>query len=135
MRFLSAADVTRLAEAITPAFRALVYTAAYTGLRWGELTGLRRGRLDLSTRTLYVVEQVVRIDGQRLRKAPKTKAGRRRVGLPAGVADLLAEHLTAYSARGADALVFPNRAGNPIHPSSFNPPIGSRPRLKSGSTA
>ena len=120
MRFLTAADVTRLAEAITPAFRALVYTAAYTGLRWGELTGLRRGRLDLSTRTLYVVEQIVRVDGQWLRKAPKTKAGRRRVGLPAGVADLLAEHMAMYSGPGEDALVFPNRAGNPIHPSIFN---------------
>ena len=120
MRFLTAAEVSRLAEEITPAFCAMVYTAAYTGLRWGELTGLRRGRVDIATRTLYVVEQVVRVDGQWLRKAPKTKAGRRRVGLPAGLADLLADHLATYSAPGVDGLVFPNRAGNPIHPSSFN---------------
>ena len=43
-RFLTSAEVCRLAEAITPAFRALVYTAAYSGLRWGEPTGLRRAR-------------------------------------------------------------------------------------------
>ena len=119
MRFLTAPEVSRLAEAITPAFRALVYTAAYSGLRWGELTGLRRARLDLSTRTVYVVEQIARIDRQWVRKAPKTKAGRRRVGLPAGVAELLAEHVATYSGPGEDGLVFPNRAGNPVHPSSF----------------
>ena len=120
MRCLTAAEVSRLAESITPAFRALVYTAAYSGLRWGELTGLRRAKLDLSTGTVYVVEQIARIDRQWVRKAPKTKAGRRRVGLPAGVAELLAEHVATYSGPGADGLVFPNRAGNPIHPSSFN---------------
>jgi len=120
MRFLTAAQVSRLAEAITPAFRAFVYTAAYTGLRWGELTGLRRARLDLPTRTLYVVEQIARIDSQWVRKAPKTKAGRRRVGIPAGVTDLLAEHLATFASPGDDGLVFPNRAGNPVHPSSFN---------------
>ena len=54
------------------------------------------------------------------RKAPKIKAGRRRVGLPAGVAGLLADHLATYSGPGDEGLVFPNRAGNPIHPSSFN---------------
>lgn len=42
------------------------------------------------------------------------------MGLPAGVAELLAEHLVTYSGPGEDGLVFPNRAGNPIHPSSFN---------------
>lgn len=52
MRFLPAPEVSRLAESITPAFRALVHTAAYSGLRWGELTGLRRAKLDLSTATV-----------------------------------------------------------------------------------
>lgn len=106
----------RLAESITPAFPAFVYTAAYTGLPWGELTSLRRARLDLSTRTLYVVEQLARIDSQWVREASKTKAGRRRVGFPAAVADLLAEHLDAYASLGEDGLVFPNRTGNPVSP-------------------
>lgn len=37
MRFLTAAEVHRLAEQMHPHFRVLVYTAAYAGLRWGEL--------------------------------------------------------------------------------------------------
>ncbi len=35
--FLSAAEVRQLAEAIDPHYRLLVYAAAYTGLRAGEL--------------------------------------------------------------------------------------------------
>jgi integrase len=44
IRFLTAADVHGLAEEMHPHFRVLVYTAAYAGLRWGELIGLKRAR-------------------------------------------------------------------------------------------
>lgn len=36
-RFLTAAEVERLADVIKPRFRVLVYCAAYLGCRWGEL--------------------------------------------------------------------------------------------------
>jgi len=38
---LSASEVATLAEAITPRYRLLIYTAAYTGLRAGELGALQ----------------------------------------------------------------------------------------------
>jgi hypothetical protein len=41
MRFATVKQVAALADAIPPRFRALVLVAAYTGLRWGELAGLR----------------------------------------------------------------------------------------------
>ena len=47
MRFATVAEVAALADAIRPRFRALVLVAAYTGLRWGELAGLRVKRVDL----------------------------------------------------------------------------------------
>ena len=42
MLFLTADEVRAVAEAIDPHYRVLVYTAAYTGLRAGELAGLQR---------------------------------------------------------------------------------------------
>jgi integrase len=44
--FLSPAELEVLVEAIDPLYRCLVLTAAGTGMRWGELTGLRLNRLD-----------------------------------------------------------------------------------------
>jgi site-specific recombinase XerC len=41
-----------LADAIPRRFRALVLVAAYTGLRWGELAGLRVKRVDLLHRRI-----------------------------------------------------------------------------------
>jgi integrase len=41
MRVATVAQVAALAQAIDPRFRALVLVAAYAGLRWGELVGLR----------------------------------------------------------------------------------------------
>lgn len=52
MRFLSHEEVATLAEAIDPRYRALVLVAAYSGLRAGELIGLRRHRVDLLRRTI-----------------------------------------------------------------------------------
>jgi integrase len=45
--FLNAEQVRTLAEAMPQHYRVLVYTAAYTGLRAGELAGLRRKDVDL----------------------------------------------------------------------------------------
>jgi site-specific recombinase XerC len=47
MRLATVAQVTALADAIPRRYRALVLVAAYTGLRWGELAGLRVKRVDL----------------------------------------------------------------------------------------
>ena len=52
MRFATVAQVTALADAIPRRYRALVLVAAYTGLRWGELAGLRVKRVDLLHRRI-----------------------------------------------------------------------------------
>ena len=120
MRFLNAEEVRRVAEELPQQFRTLVYTAVYTGMRWGELIGLRRVSVDLAAPAITVVEQLVILDGTWVRKTPKTAAGRRRITLPAFLAELLAAQLDERAGPGPDGLVFPNRAGNPINPSSFN---------------
>jgi integrase len=63
MRFATVAEVAALADAIPRRFRALVLVAAYTGLRWGELAGLRVKRVDLLHRQVTVAEQLLEVRG------------------------------------------------------------------------
>ena len=82
MRFLTPAEVARLADSIRPGYRALVLLGAYGGLRIGEIAGLRRGRVDLDCGMVEVVEIVTEVSGYLHFGPPKTRAGYRRVGLP-----------------------------------------------------
>ena len=82
MRFLTVAEVRRLAVAVGPAYRALILLGAYGGLRIGEMAGLRRKRLDLTTGVVEVAEVVTEMHGHLYLGPPKTTAGRRRIGLP-----------------------------------------------------
>jgi integrase len=119
MRFATVAEVAALADAIPPRFRALVLVAAYTGLRWGELAGLRVKRVDLLHRQITVAEQLLEVRGQLAFGPPKTGAGLRTVTLPAVAAEALAEHLSRYAGPGPDGLVFPVERGGPIRRSNF----------------
>jgi integrase len=116
MRYLSPAEVSRLADAIDPRYRAVVLLGAYGGLRAGELFGLRVPRLDLPGQRLDVVEQVVEVSGNLHFGAPKTKAGRRSVPLPAVVCDALTEHLRQWP---SDDLVFTAPDGGPVRLASW----------------
>ncbi len=122
MRFLNPSEVADLAEAITPWYRAFIYTAAYGGLRWSELVGLRSKRVDLLRRTITVTEQLLLLDNGRRQvwEQPKTKAGVRAIGIPAFLADMLQDQLDERALPGPDGLVFPNRAGKPSASASFN---------------
>lgn len=54
MAFLSWNETVALAEAHPDRYRALIYLAVETGMRWSELIGLRRSRLDLRARKVRV---------------------------------------------------------------------------------
>lgn len=57
LEVLSTEQVYALVDAIAPRYAALVLTAASTGLRPGELFGLRTGRVDFLRRTVRVDQQ------------------------------------------------------------------------------
>jgi integrase len=116
MRNLSPVEVSRLADAIHPRYRAVVFLGAYGGLRAGELFGLRVSRLDLAAQRVEVVEQVVEVSGHLHFGAPKTKAGRRTVPVPAVVCDALTEHLRLWP---SDDLVFTAPDGGPVRLASW----------------
>ena len=63
MRFLDHAEVAQLANTIDARYRALIFTAAYTGLRWGELAALRVDRINFLRGTLSVVEAITEVNG------------------------------------------------------------------------
>jgi integrase len=118
MRFLTPAEIARLADVIAPRYRALVLVAAYGGLRVGELAGLRRGRVDLLRGTVEVGEIVTEVGGVLRFGPPKTRAGRRTVGLPRAVVDELAAHLAGNRVE-QDAFVFTAPQGGPLRVIAF----------------
>ncbi|CAN5801698.1 hypothetical protein BH23ACT8_BH23ACT8_12280 [soil metagenome] len=60
-RYLTAEEVELLAETIAPRFRAMVLVAAYGGMRFGELTALRRERVDILRGRVQVAENLVQV--------------------------------------------------------------------------
>lgn len=119
MRFLEPAQVAALVDAVRPDwYRPLVLTAAYVGLRWGELAGLRVERVDPLRRTIRVEEQLVEVNGHVRFGPPKTKAGRRTVSMPPTIARMLGEHMSSPAVRSS-GLVFPTLTGRPMRRSNF----------------
>ena len=93
MRFLSPEQVVTVADAAGGHYRPMVLTAAFVGLRFGELAGLKVDRVNLLRRTIPVDQQLIEIGRELCFGPPKTKAGIRTVTIPAAVCDVLAQHL------------------------------------------
>ncbi|MDH4074880.1 MAG: site-specific integrase [Acidimicrobiia bacterium] len=75
-------DVRALASAIHPRFECLVWTAAASGLRFGELTGLTVEHVNLERRELRVIQALHDIKGQGPTLGPpKTESAVRTVPL------------------------------------------------------
>lgn len=97
-------------------FSALVILGGYGGLRFGELAGLRRNRIDTAQRVVRVDSTLTEVRGQLIPGRPKTAAGVRSVPLPRTVAATL-----ELAVRGLDddAFVFTGSDGAPIRAGSF----------------
>ncbi len=75
-------------------YGAMAFLGAVLGLRWGEVAGLRVGRLDLLRNELTVAEQIVRgKGGVSFPGPPKSRAGRRTMAMPTWLSEMLAAHL------------------------------------------
>jgi integrase len=103
-------------------------TALATGMRRGELCGLRWRDVDFEASKLQVERSVEQTKGLGLRfKAPKTKRGRRQIALPAYMATELRAHRRAQQEQRLalvlgkdepDGLVFRHFDGSPLLPNS-----------------
>ncbi len=116
--FLTAEQVAAVADTVPPIYRALVLTAAYTGLRWGELAGLKRANVDLLRKRIEVKESLQEIAGHFTFGPPKSDAGRRVVPIPTTLAEELSRHFAAYC-REDRALVFTGPDGGTLSRTRF----------------
>lgn len=119
-------QVAELAEAIEPRFSALVWLAASTGLRFGELSGLMPHDLDLDDPSAASVRVQRALAFQRGRGAvlgaPKTESAYRNVSIPEPVVERLVDHCDRYvTVIGADTLVFTSIRGRPLANGYFAP--------------
>jgi integrase len=116
---LTVEQVRALAAAIPDRYRALVVTAAGTGLRPGELFGLQVRHVDFFKRQLRVEQQVQQTAKGGTRVClPKTKESARVVPLPAVVVHALVAHLKAFPAE-PDDFVFQDPKGGAIVATRF----------------
>ncbi len=117
---LTPEEVKQLADAMAQWCRSWVWAAAYTGLRWSEMVGLRRRDIGLLRKRLTLRQQVVEV-GSTFRgfDEPKTNAGLRSVAIPPFLCQILEEQLADRAQGGKDGLAFVNTRGDtPHHPRS-----------------
>lgn len=119
--FLMPHEVAALADAIDPHWRVAIYTAAYTGVRAGELWALRRKRLDLLHGTLRIEESLKDVSGHLMFGLPKSEASHRTISLPGSIREMLEDHLSqpAPGGSGPDDLVFTTPTGLPVRHGLF----------------
>lgn len=94
-----------------------------TGLRRGELLGLRWRNVDLAGRFLAIEENLVAVKGGAVYQPPKTEKSKGRVPLIAPAIEALKSHrerMIFEGHYGADMPVFCSKAGTPINPRNFS---------------
>jgi integrase len=118
-----------MAAAASDDLEALWRLAVFTGMRRGEILGLRWSDVDLESGELAVRRTLSRGATSRLEAGePKTAAGRRRVSLSPSVVESLRRHrvrqleqrLAAGPAYVDQDLVFATESGSVIHPNSLS---------------
>lgn len=93
--------------------------AATTGMRRGEILGLRWHDIDRQRHSVTIERTLVAINNRVQLSAPKTPAGRRTVALDPFTSTLLTRAGGGEEAEGSP-LVFAAPGGGPIHPQRFS---------------
>jgi integrase len=74
--YLTHQEVIELADAIDPRSRALIGLLAYSGLRFGEITALRVGKVNMVTRRLTIDRAATSVGGVLTERQPKFNKNR-----------------------------------------------------------
>lgn len=109
-------------------YKALFYVAVTTGMRQGELFGLKWADIQWSSGVIHLQRQVQRVTGQSWSFVePKTKSGWRTITLGERTLQVIREHkvlqqqakITAGERWHENDLVFPSSVGTPRDPSNL----------------
>jgi len=119
-RILTTMEVTRLIAATIDTYRPAVTTAAYTGLRLGELLGLRWRDIDFDGNFVRMRGQIDRRTRERV--PTKTPKAVRDVPMIRQLRTVLLEHRAASPFKAPDDPVFAAGSGRPLHPTN----VGTR---------
>ena len=114
---LTVAQVYALADAVGLRYRALILLAAFTSLRWAELTALRPEDIDLDARTVRVTRQLYYHGAGYSFGPPKSRAGVRVVAFSELIVPDVRDHLDWLPS--AAAFVFATSTGSPLSHSNF----------------
>ncbi len=102
MLFLDWDEVMTLAGNMSERYRTMIVFAVDSGMRWSELVGLRRHKIDLASRKVRVTEQLVRVEGGSfVRREPKTSVGTRSITISSFTAHLMHDRGRTRLRRGA----------------------------------
>ncbi len=109
------AELDTIVDSITPRFRALLLISAWGGLRYGEVTELRRKDLTITRDESGEVLIRVRVERGVTHTTtngfqvgpPKSQAGIRTIALPSHVNGEILAHLEEHAGRFPDSLLFP----------------------------
>ncbi|WP_280381958.1 tyrosine-type recombinase/integrase [Nocardia wallacei] len=114
-RYLTHLEVMKLALA-AGRFRALVFTLAYTGIRFGEATALRAVDIDQDRRRIRVSRSASGVTGQGVVETDAKNHTTREVPVPEFLAAEMAWKVDGLPPR---ALVYPGRTGEYLTSSEF----------------
>jgi integrase len=118
------AEVRLLVSAIADDRLGHAWELALTGLRRGEIAGLRWSDCALDTKTLSIANNRVSAGGRSVENDPKSASSRRTLPLPDRLVSVLkaakarqaCERLSLGSAYGSAPMWCPTRSASPTHP-------------------
>lgn len=117
---LTVTEVAALADAIRPErLRALILLSAWCGVRWGEVSELRRKDVSDNCDVLTVARAVTRRDGEYRVDTPKSGKGRA-VVIPPHIRDDVRNHLDANVGPSPNSLLFPAASGGHMNDRVFS---------------
>jgi integrase len=119
IRPASLPELEALVKALPDRYRLMALLAAWCALRFGELAELRRSDIDVKNGVVHVRRGVVRVNGGRKVKGPKSEAGRRDVAIPPHLIPAIKDHLRKYVLPKRDALIFPAASGGHMAPATL----------------
>jgi integrase len=115
---LDVTEVGKLADAIGERWRALVLLSAWCGLRWGEVTELRRSDIGSGCETVSITRGVTRRSGVCTVGSTKSDANRT-VVVPPHIRTDVKAHLDSFTGPESDALLLPVRGGCHVNDKVF----------------